>query len=305
MGELLLKATDPGLVRKEVERKFPDPMLVKAAIGFLHRIAGSELLLTHITAVPALYDGDCQKCRQFLHESGIKVAAVSPIKQCIDCQQRNNIARSCSLIGARIMEDGVTEAEVNQAIDELRAKDKLSPDQVRALKANGDVRKRLIEAVQLSYGAKGKRKPEESVSKSDSEKGLTLATESFASKDDAVLWAVGAHSQATTASQVKQALRKKQVDAEDVVNEALVATKIVHADPLAQFMGDKYPSQGLGDQNNGETKEAKEIQEFFADSDLIAEVDPDKSRKTIDVKFRNEGAEMTINLGPSGAISNT
>jgi hypothetical protein len=263
--------------------------------------------LTHIAALPALYDGDCQKCRQFLHEHGIKVAAVVPIKQCADCQQRNNVTRSCSLIGARIMEDGVSESDVNQAIDELKAKCRLSSGQVRELRTNTDAGKRLIQAVRLSYGAKGKTKPQESVSKSDSKDALTLATESFASRDDAVLWAVGAHSEAATANQVKDALRKKQINAEDVVNDALMAAKTVQADPLAAFMDDKYSSQDNMNQNIGEIPEAKAVREFFADSDLVVNVYAEKTRKTIDIRFLNEGAEMTIDLGKndnSGMITN-
>jgi hypothetical protein len=307
IGELLLKGTDLDLVRKEVERKFPDAVLIKAAIEFLHRVASSELLLTRIVASPALYDGDCHKCRKFLHENSVKVAAVLPIKQCKDCLQKDNTTRSCSIIGARIMEDGPSEADVNQAIDELKVKGRLSLGQVRGLKTNTDPRKRLIEAVRLAYGGEGKTKSEELVSRPESKNSLTLTTESSADRENAVLWAVGALAEAATANQVKAALKKKQSDAEEVVNDALVAAKTFRADPLDACMDDKYSSQDNMNQNNGETQEANAVREFFADSDLVVNVDADKTRKTIDIRFLNEGAEMTIDLGKNdslGAITN-
>jgi hypothetical protein len=195
------------------------------------------------------------------------------------------------------MEDGVSESDVNQAIDELKAKCRLNSGQVRELKMNTNAGKRLIEAVRLSYGAKGKTKPQESVSKSDSKKTSTLAIDSFASRDDAVLWAVGAHSEAATANQVKDALRKKQINAEDVVHDALEAAKTVQADPLAAFMDDKYSSQDNMKRNNGETPDVVAIREFYADSDIVVNLDEKKTRKTVDIRFLNEGAEMTIDLG--------
>ncbi len=335
IGELLLKGTDLEIVRKEVERKFPDKMRIKSAIDFLHRNASSELLLTHMAAVPALYGGNCEKCRQFLHENGIRVAAVLPINQCVDCQRRKNLTHSCSLIGARILEDGVRDADVNQAIDELRVEGRLSSRQAQELKDNRDAGKRLNEAVRLSYNGEKKNRITESASESGKPNALVLSAQNFAIRENAVLWAVGALAKTATVTQIRKELSKVRADADQIICDAMATTKTVHAESLDTCTTDHYAFSNsgvirsvkcdscpyadelqcrrhglifsqvsMGDLDNGETSEAKEVLDYFKDTAVVAEIDPNSTNKTIDIKFPNEGASMVVDLGPSNAITN-
>jgi hypothetical protein len=316
IAESLLKGTDFGIIKAEVEKKFPDKSQIKAAIDFLNRNANPELLVTNLTVAPALYDS-CEKCGQFLHNNGIKVATVCPIKKCATCFHRKNATGSCSLIGAPIMKDGVSNADVNQAIDELHVKGRLSSSQVRELKMKTDARERLNEAVRLSYETKNKAE----------KSALTISFQNFATKENAILWVIDALSRAAAITQIKKLLRMKRHNADEIVNNAMAAVKTINADSL-DCVEEKYrfPSSPLlvrsekcggcnhaNDErlcrrhglvfaqeysvNNGETPEAKEILNFYAGSEMIADVDQSPVRPGVDVQFWNPGWKMVVDVG--------
>lgn len=331
IAELMLRKTDPAVLRREIERIYPDNDLVVAALAFIKDKTDPLLLTTRTAAFPILYD-TCELCRNFLHKQDIRVAYVHPIPKCSACHWRDNPQRLCSLIGASVLDHAIAMDVVDSAINELRA-DGLTASQVRDLKAIANPRERLDKAVRMSMADSNKKKDSISASRQNS---LVLSTASFAGRENAVQWCRENLSNGARISQVKEMVARTRNDPNRIVEDALLGMETIHASSIDRCMSDKYVfkpgavickaekcescrnSDAIGckkyglifsgasvaHQNTGETAEAEEIRNFFADSALVADVDPDSSRKIINIKFENEGAEMRVDLGPSGAITN-
>jgi hypothetical protein len=334
IAELLLKGTEWAVAREEVERIFPDKAVVDAAIAFLKKNSDPALLVSHLAAFPSLY-GDCQKCRDFLRTNSIRVANVFPTAACKDCKWRDNPTRSCSLIGARVLEKtGIGPEDVNQAIDEFRAEGRLASNQAKCLKEIPELRRRLSEAVRMAFTSTEKTDPPRV-----GRNAFIGSAANFASKENLVIWAQEALSRKASMAEIKKELKKHRTDAEQIACDALASMNTIHADSLDACLHDQYVfssnarlvpankcstcphadqmqcrrhgvafSLGNGlNETDDVNLEAREILSYFADSNLVAEVDPDNTKKTIDIQFKNEGAEMTIDLGKndaSGAITN-
>jgi len=325
IGEMLLKGTDFSIVRKEVETRFASKDLVKSALELLHKKASPELLLTHMAAFPFLYDGDCHKCKAFLDDHAIKVASVFPIEQCKDCQNRKNATRSCSLLGAKIM--GMTANDVDMAISELQAHGRLSSSDVRDLKAISDLKTRLTKAVRLAYSVKNAEPKHQFFTKND----LILSAESFAGRENSVLWAVDALSKLATVTKIKATLGEIQANVDQVLDDAIATAKTIYADSLDGCMTESYRfasnpkliqaekcqkcpyndgmqcrQQGFvfsQDNTNEETAEVQDIRNFFAGSDMIVDVNAKNPKKMIDIGFVNEGSKLSVDLGKVADIS--
>ena len=332
IAELLLTGTEWAVAREEVERLFPDNAVVKAAIAFLKRNSNPALLASHLAAFPSLYAGDCHECRDFLRTNCIKVACVFPTVACKDCKWRDNPTRSCSLIGASVLEKtGIGAEAVNHAIDEFRAKGRLVSSQAKGLKEIPDLLRRLSEAVRMAFASTERIDPIRV-----GRNALVGSADNFASKENLVIWAQDALSKAASVTEIKKELKRHRTDADQVACDALALTRTVHADSLDACLSEKYvfasnavlvPGEKCSacphmdqlqcrrhgvafsmengpDETNSVSPEAREVLNYYADSHLVADVDPENTKKTIDIQFKNEGAQMTIDLGPSGAITN-
>jgi hypothetical protein len=217
------------------------------------------------------------------------------------------------------MKDRVSDAEVNQAIDELYVKGRLNSRQVRELKMKTDPRKRLHEAVRLSYHVERRNKVEKSA--------WILSAQNIATKYDAILWVIDALSRTAAITQIKKLLRIKYSDVDQIVNDAMAAMTTINADSL-DCVEEKYhfPSSPLlvrsekcgscphaNDEqqcrrhrlvfaqeysvNSGETPEVKEILGYFEGSELIADVDPSPTKSSLDIQFWNPGWKLVVDAG--------
>jgi hypothetical protein len=335
IGELLLKnGSGINIIKSEVEKRFPDRERVKAAVEFLKINVDPVLLMTRLAIYPLLFQ-DCQKTKDFLRTNSIKVANVFPVRACQDC--RNKINGVCSLIGAKIVENGICDDEANQAIDELSTMGRLSSSQVRELKGIPDRMKRLVKAVGLAFSQGRKGINSKTTSTCGSPNGLIQSAGNFANRENSVLWAMDALAKTATVTQIRNKLNRD--DADQIVCDALASTSRVHADSLDTCLHDKYvfasdarlvradkcsacphadqlqcrrhglvfSLESVANETENVSPEAREVLSYFADSRMVADVDPDNTKKTIDIQFKNEGAEMTIDLGKqdtSGAITN-
>jgi hypothetical protein len=334
IGELLLKnGSGINIINKEVEKRYPDKEQVKAAVQFLKTSVDPILLMTRLAIYPILFP-DCQKTRDFLRANSIKVANVFPMRACHDC--RNKINGVCSVIGIKVIENGISDEEANQAIDEMHTVGRLSSAQVRDLKGIPDHKKRLAEAVGVAFTQGGERTNTKTSSECGSQNGLILSAENFANRQNAVLWAIDALSRTASVTQIRNELRKNRDDADRIVCDAMALLETVSADSLDACMDEKYlfasnprlirgkkcrtcphaddmqcrrhglvfSQVRMEDQDNGETREAKEVLDYFKDTTVVADVDPNSANKSIEIKFPNEGASMVVDLGPSNAITN-
>ena len=334
IAELLLTGTDWELARRLIDL-YPDKAAVRQALEFLKKHSDLALLATHLAAFPVLYEGNCESCKAFLKEKAIKIAGIVPIQACKDCRHRQNPARTCSLLGAKIFEKGIQAEEANRAIDELHMEGMLTIGQARDLRTILDPRKRLDAAVRLAFykPTRSAKRPE----RSHGPNALHLSAESFLNRANAVLWAAEALSRGATISQLEQRLEGKIKNAGYVISEAVSMTKTIHTDSLAAssercaeksyifapdarfILGSNCAgcshSDALQCRRHGrffvrqdlskeETKEAKEILDFFSNSEIIVNVDPRSSKKSLDVSFENQGSEMIVEVGERQAPIN-
>ena len=237
IGEGLLKARDSGVVRAETERKFPAES-IKVALEYLKAQADPLLLVTKMACFPAFYGGECEKCRDFLRENNIRVANVFPIEKCTDCKWRRNANRSCSLIGAKVLDGRALDMDdVNASIDELRVEGQLTASQVRDLTAIANPRERLGKAVRLSMDDRGRK---EASTCGTRENSLVLSTASFAGRENAVLWCRENLSNGATISQVRDAVARTRNDSDRIIEEALLGMETINASSIDRCLTENY-----------------------------------------------------------------
>ncbi len=328
LGELLLKGTGWAIARQEVNRLFPEKKLVQDAIAYIKKNADPALLVTHLAAFPSFYNGNCEMCRDFLRKNTLKVVTVFPITACADCHWRENALKTCSLIGAKIMENGVEMKDVDKAITELQVKGKLSSSQVKELNKITIPQKRLTEAVRLAYID----------TKSDSkslceaapveQNAIVLSTANFALRENAVEWSREQLTAGATISQVKRSLACTINDAENVLQEAVQSLKSIHASSIDNCMAEnKYvfcsgaimikakkcynckDCDTIGCKKHGlffcdipisdikGSREATDILSYFEDSSLEIDVKPVLRENQLNFEIPNEGQGMVIETG--------
>ena len=328
IGEDLLKGTDSGVVRAETERKFSAES-IEGALEYLKTQADPLLLVTHMACYPAFYEGECEKCRAFLRENDIHVANVFPIKKCTDCKWRMNANRSCSLIGAKVLDGRELDMDdVNASIDDLRVKGRLTASQVRDLKAMAGPRERLNKAVRLSMSGSGKKKDSIGAIRENS---LILSTASFAGRENAVLWCRENLSSGATISQVREAVARTRNDSDRIMEDALLGMETVRASSIDKCLTENYmfktgavlikaekcdkncnnnvdavgckkcklifagTSANYGDEIE-ESPEAREVRDFFADSAMDVQVRPPTEKSGLDIKIDNPGQGLVVDI---------